>query len=52
MSLSLNAIDLLHFQNNDGKGQREYGDTEIKLPNIQHGVIVLVAQKVRPVEKW
>ena len=51
MSLSLNAIDFLHFQNNDGKGQRAYGDTKVKLPNIQHDAIVLVAQKVGQVEK-
>lgn len=51
MSLLLNAVYLLHFQNNDGKGQKEYGDTEIKLPNIQHNVIVTVARKVGQVEK-
>lgn len=31
--LSLKTVDILHFQNSDGKGQREYGDTEAKLLN-------------------
>lgn len=51
MSLSLSTIDFLHFQNDDGKGQRVNGDIEIKLPNIQHDVIVPVAQKVGQGEK-
>lgn len=50
--LSLKSTNLLQFQSSDGKGQRENGDTEIKLLNSLHDVIVLVGQKVGQVKKW
>ena len=42
--LSLKSTNLLQFQSSDGKGQRKNGDTEIKLLNTLHDVIVLVGQ--------
>lgn len=50
--LSLKSTNLLQFQSSDGKGQRKNGDTEIKLLNTLHDVIVLVGQKVGQVKKW